>query len=197
MNRQYQTAAALLLAFCLGSCSNPQATEPTQLARDSFFPLAVGNVWYYSSYSYGTMADTSKFDERKEVISHKYLGNKDFYLLFDSYYNTDGSVRAIDSLYYSLYDDTLLIIHANTPFTDSSISLARIFPPTASDSFRFGDGYEGSLVSQSDSIVVYSFWKPDWMDSGWNETYKKNIGMIDTHSGWGIGSMLVKYYLKH
>jgi hypothetical protein len=185
-----------LLLLC--SCSNPESPElPKQNRIESFFPLTVGNVWYYGSYSQGVPADTSKYDEKKEVTSKRNLGNREFYLLLDTYYNTDRSINTIDSCYYCLTNDSLLNIHINRPFADSSISVSLIFPPTLSSTFTIDGGYEGSVVQMNDSIVVFGFWKPGWIDSGWNETYKRNIGLIDTHSSWGFGSVLIKYDLKN
>jgi hypothetical protein len=34
------------------------------------------------------------------------------------------------------------------------------------------------------------------MDSGWQMTFQKNIGYVESHSGWGIGSKLIKYEFK-
>lgn len=180
------------------SCrSNPESPSYSDLKKDTFFPLAVGNIWYYNFYGGGVPIDTTKYNEKKEIVLIRYLGSRAFYLLRNTYYNDDGSINSNDSIYYYLANDTLFKILTNEPFTESSIKLSLIFPPANKSEFIVDGKYEGSIVENNDSIVVFSFWEPNWADSGWNETYKKNIGMINTISGWGLGSILVRYAIKN
>ena len=91
----------LVISSLLLSCSNPQSPGPgtpdlPKQKKDSFFPLAVGNIWYYNSYHGAIPLDSSKYDDKQEVVLKQKLGNREFYLISDTQYETDGSIRIID-----------------------------------------------------------------------------------------------------
>jgi hypothetical protein len=123
----------------------------------------------------------------------RYLGKMEFFLMRRTRFGAEGSIRLIDSTYYSLANDTLFVVQTNRPFAVSSIDIYRIFPPTVTGAFEFGDGYQGSVAIDNDSVVVYDCWRPYVMDSGWFESYKKGVGYTGSQSHQGPGSALVKY----
>jgi hypothetical protein len=191
-----QISLCLLILSCSHSTSPNQISTDNKPATSKFYPLALGNVWYYNSYQVGQEVDTTKYDEKWEIVGVKPLGLKQFYCIQRIIYNTDGSVWSKDTVCYCINGDSLLQILPNSPFENSTISPRAIFPDTGVTSIntRWGaDSIEGYISNRTDSTITYQFWQPGWMDSGWQETYKKDVGLFDVLSCWGLGSRLVRY----
>ena len=56
--------------------------------------------------------------------------------------------------------------------------------------------YIGYLIDKTDSTNSFYYYRDGWNDSGWQMTFKKKVGYVESHSGWGLGSKLVNYILK-
>jgi hypothetical protein len=86
----------ILIAMCaLMSCSDPQGPgQPSQYAH-SYFPLALGNTWYYNSYHVGHLIDSSQYDDLREIVSMRYLGKMEFFLMRRTRFGAEGSIRLI------------------------------------------------------------------------------------------------------
>lgn len=176
--------------------------ENSVKTETSYFPLNIGNKWYFNSYHLDdSYFDSTKYDLTWEVKQIVLLDNKYFYRIEEINFSNDGTVRKIDSLYCAVRGDSLFFIGWGKPFLNSSIELHGIFSniPCGHVFVVYSDSpgnYLGYISSKNDSTLTFQYYRDGWMDSGWQRTYKKNVGIIETHSYWGIGSKLVKYNLK-
>lgn len=205
-NCKFDMVLALFIILIISLINSCDTTEPkngddTDLNKNIFFPLAVGNKWYYNSYHLNNPNfDSTKYDMSWEILSEKKLGNKIFHLIESVRYNADSTIYRIDSIYYAIRGDSLFLINTGQPFTESSIELRGLFNNQQYEYFIVkpdSDGnYLGYLINKTDSTNTFYYFKDGWMDSGWQMTYQKKIGYIESHSGWGLGSKLVKYTLK-
>jgi hypothetical protein len=185
------------------SCSSP--THPSDgngavTQKNPYYPLALGNIWYYNFYEANRPIDTTKFNSTWQIISTKSLGTKVFYGLKRVSYGSDTTIiTEVDTVYISISNDSLFQINPNLPFSESSIHLQAVLCDSGFATFTWtanGDTYQGDLVDRTDTTITFSYWNPGWMDSGYNITYKKGVGQYDSQSGWGLGSRLVKYHLN-
>jgi hypothetical protein len=138
-------------------------------------------------------ADTTKYNEQWETFAKKPLGSKQFYCIKRTYWIAD-TIFYLDTIYYCIDRDSLLQILPN-----SSICVRAIFPDTGITALHVrwetdNESIEGYISNRTDSTITYQFWRPGWTDSDWQETYKKDVGLFDTRSGWGLGSRLIRFH---
>jgi hypothetical protein len=193
----------IFLVISVSSCDTTESTisDPLNRNKNTFFPLSVGNKWFYNSYQLNDPDfDSTKFDRTWEVISTKTLGNKIFYQIESIRYNNDSTIFRIDSLYYAVRDDSLFLINPGQPFSETSVQLRALYNSEQYQHFIVqpdSDGnYLGYLINKTDSTNSFYYYQEGWMDSGWQMTFKKKVGYIESHSDWGLGSKLVKYILE-
>ncbi|HSH65781.1 MAG TPA: hypothetical protein VLB84_08290 [Bacteroidia bacterium] len=178
---------------------------------ESYFPLEIGNKWYYSSYEHGDQVDFSKIDCISEVKSIRELMQKKFYLMETTYYNTNNSIRIIDSSYYCMTSDTLLKIDSGQPFNESSVCVYAVFSSRRFSGSLYADSleeritetkdfsckaYAAMLREKTNSTITFAYYIPHTEDFGHVITFKKNVGIIKGSALWGNNSELVKYELK-
>jgi hypothetical protein len=205
-NYKNEIVANIFFILFIGLFNGCDTTEPTNgveldLNKNIFFPLNVGNKWYYNSYHINDPNfDSTKFDRSWEVISSKTLSNKIFYQIESIAYNNDSTIYRVDSIYYAIREDSLFLIDQGQPFIETSIQLRGLFNSDQYEHFIVqpdSDGnYLGYLINKTDSTNSFYYYRDGWNDSGWQMTFKKKVGYIESHSDWGLGSKLVNYILK-
>ena len=206
--KNYKIASVSILFFILNiglfnACNTTEPINKIKLgsSENIYFPLNIGNKWYYNSYHINDPNfDSTKFDRTWEVISSKCLGRKLFYQIESVIYNNDGTIFKVDSLYYAISADSLFLIDTGQPFNETSLKLMALFNSEQYQSFivksdSSGD-YIGYLIDKTDSTNSFYYYRDGWNDSGWQMTFKKKVGYIESHSEWGFGSKLVSYILK-
>lgn len=194
----------LILLFTILQFSGCQSsTEPNGLNNNtnSFFPMEVGNKWYYNTYYSDSYFDTSRYNRTLEIKNKIYLENKIFYLFEDTYYNKDLSIKSIDTTYYAIKNDSLFQIGRGRPLVRESIDFQGLFSEKPYGDFvrrKHADGdYMGYVYEFSDTTFTFYYYRDEWMDSGWMMTFQKNIGYIESQSASiVIGDRLVRYFLK-
>ena len=163
--------------------------------------MNVGNKWYYNSYNiHENITDTIAYNESLEILDKIFFDNKIFYLFEDIYYSDNKSVKSIDTIYYAIKNDSLFQIN-NSKLAKSSISFMGLFSEKPYGNFivrKDTDGdYMGYVYNYSDTTFTFYYYRDRWMDSGWQMTFKKNIGFVESHpSAWSTGTRIVKYTLK-
>jgi hypothetical protein len=146
----------LLFALLL-SCESP--IEPISSVKE-FFPLKVGNKWYYNS----TNSDTTSIDDVWEITGQKTLNNKEYYEMVTNHLENNFK----DTLYYRINGDTLFSKRAK--FNEQII---------ADFSLKINE----TAYWQNDLNVTYktentmTFETPFRADYGYSVTFKKGMGI--------------------
>ena len=192
---------SLSIALSFLSCKSP--TEPLEgnNNQNKFFPMNIGNKWYYNSYNINDgNFDTTKYDETWEIKNKVSLDNKIFYLFEDIFYSDSETIKSVDTIYYSIKNDSLFQIEDGKILTKSSIDFLGLFSDKPYSNFIVrkdpSGNYMGEVFKSTDTTFTFYYYQDGWADSGWQMTFQKGIGYIESHSGWGLGKKLVKYSLK-
>jgi hypothetical protein len=199
MKKKNKLLIHFLLIFIISSLGCETTNGPGfDLSKSIYLPLKIGNKWYYNSYhTNDPFFDSTKYDRTWEVKEENFLANKLFYMIEEIGFNSDGSIFRTDTIYYGLKGDSLFRINNGQEFIPSSIQLAGLFSNDLYERFivqpdSSGD-YIGYVINKTDSTISFYYYRDRWMDSGWQMTFQKNIGYIESHSDWGLGSKLIKY----
>ncbi len=167
----------LLFALLL-SCESP--VEPTGSAKE-FFPLKVGNKWYYNL----TYSDTTSIDEIWEITGRKTLDNKEYYQMVTNRLKNNFK----DTLYYRTNGDTLF--SKRPEFNEQII---------ADFSLKINETtyWQDDLKVTKKTGDTMTFETPFRADYGYSITFKKGIGIsIQIQNGFIYYKLkLIKVELK-
>lgn len=188
----------MLLLLLIVSCENLVEPQKEKDISSPYFPLSIGNKWYYKYWdrfdSTFVYPDSVIFTE--EVKSTRILNNKIFFLIERCYLNLDGLIRMKDSVYYNFTGDTLYQILSDLEFSEESLSIIAIFADTGHVSYQmkwYDQYYDAYSRLETDTTMNFVFYKPQWVDSGSEWKFKKNVGVLDYISYQTYGKRLVKY----
>jgi len=166
-----KVCSIVLLSFILLlSCESPNSPNSNS---EEYFPLKVGNKWFYNS----TSADTTSIDVIWEIIATKTINDKVYYEITIN----KNKYNFIDTLYYRLNGDTLFSKRMNydevivadfslilydtaywqsdlkvTNKTDNTITFATPFRADYGNSITFEKGVGITLWIQN-GFVYYKF----------------------------------------
>ncbi len=185
----------LFITFIKCESSNPVDNDSLN-SHSSYFPLKIGNRWYYNSNT--DPFDSTSYNEVWEAKTNLWIFQREFYLIEKTKYFSDGSIK-YDSMYYCLNNDTLLQFHPSWESSESSLSIKAIFSSNQKFKMKWLDSeYEAYAKTRNDSIITFTYYIPRGMDSGSETTFHKNIGLIKSYSYFvpDAGIRLVDYELK-
>ena len=165
--------------------------------NESFFPMKVGNKWYYNSNPAGDIGSSTKW----EIVSKQQFAGNDYYQLVKSY-NTSFS----DTLYYRIASNKLieLLIGVN-PNSYYFETVCADFNLDANGSFEYYMGgfpgkeyyYKVTIKNKSEDEITFFYNSPNAVDEEHSITYKKGVGVSESYSdAWGIHSYLIHQELK-
>jgi len=147
----------LLFVLLLWCCNSPVA--PLHNAAD-FFPLTVGNKWYYNS----TDSDTTVIDDIWEITARKTINNKAYYELVTRHLENNF----IDTLYYRVSGDTLF--SKRIKFDEQIIA---DFSLKINETAYWQDDLKVSTKTED----AMTFETPFYADYGYSVTFKKRRGI--------------------
>lgn len=155
--------SALLLLFFLSlitGCKSPN--EPASMSGE-FFPLAVGNKWYYNT----NHPDTTSVNLIQEITGQKVISKKNYYEMASL--NLLSGVR--DTFYYRLNGDTLFVRNAK----DGEHILAD-FSLNLNDAAYWQQDLK--VTAKTDEFITFQTpWGPDY---GYSVTFKRGVGIINS-----------------
>ena len=188
----------MILLLSIVSCENIIQPQKEKDFTSPYFPLALGNKWYYKYWDRfdSTFVHPESIILTEEVKSTRMLNDKLFFLIERCYLNLDGSIHIQDSIYYNFSGDTLYQVLSNCEFSEESISIRAIFADSGHVSYQmkwYDEYYEAYSRLETDTTMNFVFYKPQWVDSGSEWKFKKNVGVIDYISYQTYGKRLVKY----
>lgn len=188
----------LILVLLIVGCENLIEPQKDKDISSPYFPLTLGNKWYYKYWDRfnSTFIYPESIILTEEVISTHALNNKLFFLIERCNLNIDGSIRRKDSVYYNFSGDTLYQILSDWEFSEESLSIRAIFANTGHVSYQmkwYDQYYEAYSRLETDTTVNFVFYRPQWVDSGSEWKFKKNVGICDYLSYQTNGKKLVSY----
>src|SRR3989339_1297743 len=86
------------------SCNENSLTQPEN--TNSFFPLRVGNKWYYNSFNSFQQYDSTNANFTTEVIGTKQVLGKAYFSVKSSYLDENGIIIYSDTSQYFYSNDT-------------------------------------------------------------------------------------------
>jgi len=197
VKKMFLKTLLIFLSIVFIQCESSNAVDYDYLNnQSSYFPLKIGNKWYYNSNT--DPFDSTSYNEVWEVKTNLWLFQKNFYLIEKTRYFLDGSIK-YDSMYYCLSNDTLLQFHPSWESSESSISTRAIFSSNQKFTMKWLDfEYEAYSKNQNDSVITFTYYIPGGMDSGFETTFHKNIGITKSYSYFvpDAGIRLVDYEFK-
>lgn len=192
-----------ILALSLAGCekNTGPVLEKNKISNTEYFPLCVGNKWFYKEWDYNTNSfehpEVITYDYIIEVTSKMFINDKLFYFVKSKRFNWDGSIFFRDSIYYSVTGDTVFQIRPELLSSQDTLSIKAILCDTGYVSFKMKwfDFYVSGRISKiEDSLITVSYWRERWMDSGYELKFKKGIGLFEDHAySNAIGLKLVNY----
>ncbi|MFH0735330.1 MAG: hypothetical protein V1773_11585 [bacterium] len=196
-------ATLLLIAVFIIGCQNLTAPNKQIVEDSDYFPLGLGNIWYYQTWNNQThqFENPGVIEFTKEVVNTRQLNASTFYLVETCYFNTDSSVRAKDSIYYNISGNTMYQISVRWPFEEGSKSIIAIFADTGHVSFTMkwnNDYYDAYSQFETDSTMNFVYSQPMMCDSGSELVIKKHVGFSEYISyQTPYNSRLVKYEIHN
>lgn len=158
MRKYYR--ALIITFFILISCKT--SYEPLLIDK-SFFPLEIGNKWYYNISG----LDTDPILNIKEVIALKEINDKSYFLVT----NTHLKYNFKDTVYYRL-DNSVLF--SKLPQYDERIMAD--FSLNENEYAYWDSKGDLKVIKKTASIMIFA--RPFSADYGSAVTYKRGTGII-------------------
>lgn len=159
---------------------------------NSFFPLSIGNRWYYNNLM-SQIPDSSKHELIVEVIEKELIGGKYFFKLMNLTFSNDLVDTSRSYTYLLLEGDSLL------EYNCGQIGLLADFSIAENDTFiyqRCGNSYFGVLTESKGNILSYSYNPQGLVLDGWfGNKFQKGIGITCTQTAWDY-YVLDKYEIQ-
>lgn len=159
--KEYHSVVVIAF-FMLISCQT--SYEPLSINKN-FFPLKIGNKWYYNTSG----LDTDPILNIHEVTARKKISDEFYYLITDTHLQNNFK----DTVYYRLENSVLfskLPQHEERIIADFSLN---------ENAYAYWDSLgDLKVTKKTDSIIKFE--RPFHEDYGSSVTYKKGIGMIQT-----------------
>jgi hypothetical protein len=160
------------------SCSENSMTQPEE--TNTFFPLSVGNKWYYNSFNSYQQYDSTNVNFTNEVIGTAQVLGKSYFTVKSSYLNENG---------ISIYSDTSQYFYSNDTLyrymTDANKSN---YYETIYANFTLGKGdkyttymnsteYVITLIEKDKDFITLFYDAPQYKDEEQEITFKKGVGI--------------------
>jgi hypothetical protein len=177
-----------------------------ELLPKEYFPLAVGNQWYYigdnekvqkrNTY-YRQMYD---YSESRQVVSEVDIrGEKFFLIVYKRLDPFDGKIFKIDSAYFAYRGTKIIKIPASKMLDSSAVITYMDFSIELNKPIRFSRNdiiYEQVLRTEGDSIITSYSSLRGGLDSGAQFSLKKGIGLFSHSTFIGGTYQLIRFVLK-
>jgi len=148
-----------LLILIIAGCESPMDTTPA----DEYFPLKVGNKWYYNSI----YPDTTYINVIWEVNGKEEINGKQYFKIVEQ----NLQINHIDTLFYRFDEDTLFCKRINYDeriVADFSLNL--------NDTAYWQNDLR--VVQKTENIIKFE--TPFGADYGYSISFKKGIGITNT-----------------
>jgi hypothetical protein len=164
---------------------------------DNYFPLEIGNKWYYSSKKNQELNKATKW----EVIDKTIIKSNEYYVIEVSPYTSPK-----DTLYYCKKSDKIIELHLgkseNNKYLESTFASFNL--RKSEKFFHFMGTYDGkdryfevSLKNRSDECISFYYDELIGVDEEHSITFQNGKGISEFYSdAWGNHRYLIYYELK-
>jgi hypothetical protein len=165
------------------SCNESTPIEPEY--GNSFFPLKVGNTWFYNSFSSSCQQfNPNIVKEIKKVIGTKNIMGRTFYSLESIYKDDSGSIYSKDTSYYYYSNDTLYH-YMSVGNNKYNKSIYAIFSLESGDKYIDTVGTtvnEITVREKNNEWAIFSYDAPQVKDEENEVTFRKGKGIYEIYS---------------
>jgi hypothetical protein len=205
-----KTHICISVLLTMLGCSSPNDIKQTVLASD-YFPLSIGNKWYYTYFVYPTGYDSTKIYEIDEIVAMKSIVDEWFFAMqikkLDFHDTTHHTYIAVDTIYLRargstiVYADSALsgelqkIVYADFNLKDGEILdiyMERRWGVSLHDTVH----YSGKVSSRSGPTITLYYDRPGWIDAEHFDTFEKGIGPTQYEYVYGTRMKLVQYQIS-
>ena len=186
---------SFLLVLSLSVFISCDVNSPNAGDSGKYFPMQIGNKWYYAPDSYSSNFDSTNINEIWTVADTKYIDGIQFYVINCFYITYDYSYSYV--LYYNP-NVNILYEYIDNGQESPYITPKAKFNLNVNDKFEYINGlnYNVSVISKNWPYMSFYYDDPQVYDEEYSITFKEGIGIYKWISGWGIGERLVKSELK-
>jgi len=192
--QSYQTMVLISLFQLLSSCG----INEVELYEGDYFPLQIGNKWYYSYDKNQTDINNTR---KWEVISKKNIQGREYFLIESTY-----NASVTDTIYYRKEKNKIIELligkskseyYIENIFADFDIKENEFFQSYAM-AFNGKDYYYNVTLKNKDEKRITLFYNIlEARDEEHSITFEIGKGIIETtHYGWGPDNYLIHYELK-
>jgi len=185
------TTLIIVVAMLFNSCDT--STEVINKNYSDYFPLKVGNKWYYSNYSYSVPPDANRIELIKEGIGTRDFSDTTYYTMRETYYNNEA-VSYVDTNFYVVSGNELVCRYeweqnTRNVITDFSMKLneQKVFPGNEETKQYL------IVKEKSETSIKFLYDHPGIVDEEHLEEYKIGRGVVDYFSYWGFGYKLIRF----
>lgn len=188
-NNLFSIFSFIFIIVAAVSC-NESITEPVNI--NTFFPLAIGNKWYYNSYSLAQGFDPTKVSFIKEITGIKKINLKNYFVMVTTSFDNTGVAMLIDTSYFRYADDIVYQFRNS----DTKENIYAIFKMKQGEKFTVKwqqYDYEITMKEKTDNTATLFYNSPQMVDEEHEITFKKGYGVYKTNStAWGWNTQLIK-----
>lgn len=181
---------SFILIIAAAVACDENISEPDN--NDTFFPLAVGNKWYYNSYSHAQDFDPAKVNFIREITGKKLINSKRYFVFVTTTFDNSGAVMSKDTSYFR-YTDEIVYQILNT---DMNENIYALFKLKQGDKFTIKwqqFDYEITMKEKTENTATLFYNSPQMVDEEHEITFKKGYGVYKSHStAWGWTTQLIK-----
>jgi hypothetical protein len=150
---------------------------------NSFFPLAIGNKWFYAE------SRNTRDKHSIEVLEEELIGGKYYFKLLNKFYRTDLMDTSKYFTYMSIENDSLFELNCD------QTGLLAPFNTAIYDTFIYNNGCNVSYYGipfEKDGDVLKIYYTPSVLvfDAWTYRYFQKGIGIIKRETAWA------KFYLE-
>ena len=164
---------------------------------EDYFPLHVGNKWYYSHDNSQSLDEAEKW----EIIGEKSFNNNKYFLLEKTYLSAQKDTSYLrkdnNKLIELFIDKSKNHYYLESTFADFSIIMNKSFN-YYSETFNDKDYYfTVSLKKVKNNRITLLYDVPQFADEEHSITFEVGKGITEIYNfGWSIRTSLIHYELK-
>jgi len=159
------------------SCNENGLTS--QENDNSYFPLKVGNKWYYNSFTSFQQYDSTNINLTSEVIGKKQLFGKTYFSIKSTYFDENGSIIYLDTSYYSCSNDTLYeyMSDDNNNFYESIYAIFILEKGDKYNNYMRSTEYVITVIEKDKDLITLFYDAPQYKDEEQEITFKRGLGI--------------------
>lgn len=159
-----KTIPLIIFSFLILIIGCDSTNEPILNSQD-YFPLKIGNKWYYN-ITFPIRRDTTSINLIYEVKGKEEIDNKSYFKIIETYLQSNF----VDTIFYRFGGDTLFLKRI-----DNSEQIIADFSLSLNDTAYWQDDLK--VVAKTNDLITFEV--PIRPDYGYSITFQRGIGITN------------------